>query len=486
LNITCSQTTPSANITVTSATPVTFSWTPASGILGSTTGSTAIFNSANTYTCIITSTTGCKSNAIVTVSSSTTVPSIVPGTATAQAISCTNSVVTIAPIFTPSANLTYTWSGGNILGATNASSVNVSQAGTYSLAVSNPTNGCINNTITVVVVSLNGPPVFTVTSSSSVGISCSPSNSIVSLTAITNSVGYSYLWSTGATSNSISTTTGGNYSVTVTNTLNGCSSIQIINVPNSSISPNLTTASLVQLPCNGGTTTINASSTDNNIIYSWLGAGIINGVNTPTAVINAPGIYTVIATNSITNCKSTQTITANSNSVVASFTANTISGNQPLNVNFNNTSVGATSYTWSFVNNQPTSNETNPNYSFSSGVYTVVLAAQKSNCISTATLEIVVLQGNIKIPEIFTPNGDAYNQFFEIKGLNSYPKATLQVFNRWGNLVYEATPYENNWDGTPNQNSLGKDKLPSSTYYYILDLHVTEFKPFIGFVHITY
>ena len=91
------------------------------------------------------------------------------------------------------------------------------------------------------------------------------------------------------------------------------------------------------------------------------------------------------------------------------------------------------------------------------------------------------------IPEVFTPNGDLYNATFEIKGLDSYPKNSLQIFNRWGNEVYKASPYKNDWVGTPNvAGKTGSDKLPTGTYYYILDLGDDAKTTFKGYVQLQY
>jgi gliding motility-associated-like protein len=67
---------------------------------------------------------------------------------------------------------------------------------------------------------------------------------------------------------------------------------------------------------------------------------------------------------------------------------------------------------------------------------------------------------NIRVPNVFTPNGDGLNDFFEIEDLYLFPNSALKVFDRWGALVYESSNYTNNWDG--------KD-LPGGTYFYIFD-----------------
>ncbi|MFQ5445535.1 MAG: gliding motility-associated C-terminal domain-containing protein [Saprospiraceae bacterium] len=83
----------------------------------------------------------------------------------------------------------------------------------------------------------------------------------------------------------------------------------------------------------------------------------------------------------------------------------------------------------------------------------------------TATVFITVQCTGVEIFNGFSPNGDGVNDFFKIGGLQNYPGHHLQVYNRWGNLVFEATNYQNTWNGT------WKDKdLPDGTYFYYLDL----------------
>ncbi len=63
----------------------------------------------------------------------------------------------------------------------------------------------------------------------------------------------------------------------------------------------------------------------------------------------------------------------------------------------------------------------------------------------------------------FSPNGDGINEYFTIKGIESYPRNTLEVYNRWGNRIFKKTDYQGDWDGT-----WGGLVLPDGTYYYIL------------------
>lgn len=486
-SITCLTSNPSVSVTITSTVPITsYSWGPASGILGATNQSVVTFSAAGVYSGIITAANGCPTNTVITVTSATAAPNLVAGTGTAQSLSCTNSTVTIAPVFTPSNNLTYSWTGSGIVGSTNNSSVQVNQNGNYNLTVTNSLTGCSNTSISISVNGSSIPPNLTVASSSSIGITCQPNTSTVNLTA--NSTGIvTYSWSNGATSSLITTAIPGTYSVTVTDVSSSCSTTSLITVANNTIVPTLTTTANASIPCGGGTVALTANSSNTNVSYSWQGLGIVSGSNTAAAAINSGGVYTVSVIDNVTNCSNTQTVSVSQTSVVAQFTANPIVGPAPLTVNFTNQSTGASSYSWGFGNG--TSSQQNPSNTYSvSGTYTVVLTAVNGACTSTADIVITVQEGLGVIPEVFTPNGDPYNNNFEIKGLDSYPNNSLQVFNRWGNLVYSAKPYKNDWNGVPNvSGKTGSDKLPTGTYYYLLDLGDENVKTtYKGYVQLQY
>lgn len=72
-----------------------------------------------------------------------------------------------------------------------------------------------------------------------------------------------------------------------------------------------------------------------------------------------------------------------------------------------------------------------------------------------------------QIYNLFTPNGDGVNDLWIIDGLSAYPDNSLKILNRWGDVVFEAEPYINDWDG---RSSTENEFLPSATYWYLLEL----------------
>ena len=119
----------------------------------------------------------------------------------------------------------------------------------------------------------------------------------------------------------------------------------------------------------------------------------------------------------------------------------------------------------------------NPNFC-GADEFTYVLC--NDNGCDTATVVIsveCVPAGEVKIYNAFTPNGDGMSDFFRIVNIENFPNNELNVYNRWGNLVYTDRSYKNTWDGTYN----GGD-LPDGTYFY--KLVIEGQKDIAGYVQI--
>ncbi|QPH38867.1 Ig-like domain-containing protein [Pedobacter endophyticus] len=91
--------------------------------------------------------------------------------------------------------------------------------------------------------------------------------------------------------------------------------------------------------------------------------------------------------------------------------------------------------------------------------FTYRLKDAQGNYTNVATVTIKSNFIDLKIPNLFTPNGDGNNDTFEIIGLNQFKENTLVILSRWGNEVYRMNSYQNNWTG---------DGLNEGTYYYLL------------------
>ena len=74
----------------------------------------------------------------------------------------------------------------------------------------------------------------------------------------------------------------------------------------------------------------------------------------------------------------------------------------------------------------------------------------------------------LMIPEAFSPNGDMINDSWEIGNLETFPKAEITIYNRWGQVVWRsARGYPGPWDGNTSRGA----ELPTESYHYVIDLH---------------
>jgi len=94
--------------------------------------------------------------------------------------------------------------------------------------------------------------------------------------------------------------------------------------------------------------------------------------------------------------------------------------------------------------------------------YTLTVTSDKG-CSSSDNVLVKILRTPL-VPNIFSPNGDGIHDKWEIPYLISYPGCTVDIYNRYGQLIYHSVGYDKPWDGTVNGN-----QVPVGTYYYIID-----------------
>lgn len=117
---------------------------------------------------------------------------------------------------------------------------------------------------------------------------------------------------------------------------------------------------------------------------------------------------------------------------------------------------GAQPFEWTYNADLLSFNEETGNWSSQvEGLYTIGLV---DGCGEGGTFELDVRVCDTTIPNIFSPNGDQTNDAFVIDGWQGFPGSRLEVFNRWGTLVYEEDNYQSNWRG---------DDLAEGTYFYM-------------------
>lgn len=274
----------------------------------------------------------------------------------------------------------------------------------------------------------------------------------------------------------------GDYTLTVKDMNNGCTTTTIYPVADGRVYPELTFTSGV-LPCGQIQTTIGVKGTglnDTQVNYFWKAGSAsssstgVNGKSTYT--VTQTGIYYATITNIANGCVKTGSTLVVGDSLIASFDASPVSGYAPLNVTFyNNSSTSANdsqgiTALWDFGNGRDTTTNASflsPSTTYlNSGTYTVVLYANKGNCLDSSMKFITVeIPSELTIPNIFTPNGDGVNDIYFLK-TSSLTEIKAVVYDRWGHIVYELDSTNGNiaWDG---KNQYGKD-CAEGVYYYLI------------------
>lgn len=253
----------------------------------------------------------------------------------------------------------------------------------------------------------------------------------------------------------------GTYSVTATSAV-GCTASASTNVVVIE-SPTATAGGNVSI-CEGGATNLFASG---GVAYNWLPPTGLSNANsaTPSASPADTTIYMVVVTNA-KGCTDTAYTTVNIwHKPVANAGANKeIMEGQ--SVQLNGTAGGTNlNYSWSPILNIDNFRSLTPQVSPTDDV-TYTLTVQSGFGCGIATDDVFVrVFKKLLIPNAFSPNGDGINDSWLIKNLNTYPEATVKVFNRYGQPVFASSGGQGSWLGTLN----GKP-LPVATYYYVIDI----------------
>ena len=365
--LTCS--TPTINLTGTGG--GTYSWFDGSSVIGTT--ATVTVSAANTYILTVTGANGCDATTSITITDnfSTPTPSI---NASNTILTCNTTSITLVA----SGGGTYAWTGGST-----AASLVVTTPGSYTVTVTSP-NGCTATANQVITQNIT-VPTASISSTNNGQLTCA----VTSIT-LTATGGGSYLWSTGATTASISVAAPGTYSVTVTSP-NGCTATasqvvtQNITAPTVAITPPSTTV----LTC--ATTSLSLVSTGGTS-YSWSN-GTANVGNNATLSVTLPGTYTTTVTGA-NGCTATAsiTITQNSTPPPANINPPTSTELNCTTTSITLTATGGVSYSWS---NGTAVLGTNASLTVTTpGTYTVTVTAA-IGC--TATASQIITQ-NIAAP----------------------------------------------------------------------------------------
>lgn len=359
-------------------------------------------------------------------------------------------------ILTATGGTTYQWSGGNTPNqATNTFTI----SGTYSVIVTNA-EGCsttVSKTITIgagqtdISGNINGCNTVTLTASG----------------------GATYQWDGGSTPNQATNTfsTSGTYNVIITDA-NGCvSSQQRIVTVTPSVSSSISIAASTTNICRGSLirfmpTYANAGSSPT---FKWFRNGTqvaISQIYTTTSLQNNDEISCeIIGSNTCSLPAASNKIQITVNDLpTVSFESDIIIESDGPKVLSPQVSASAISYSWFPITGLDNPRIKNPqaNPEFTTE-YTLTVTGS-GGCSAEATIKVTVLK-DIFIPNVFSPNGDGKNDQWVIRNISDYVGTKVQIFNRYGQKVFQNDNFTTPWDGI-----LSGKPLPVGNYYYILDL----------------
>jgi gliding motility-associated-like protein len=249
----------------------------------------------------------------------------------------------------------------------------------------------------------------------------------------------SYLWSTGETTSSINVQppTSTSYSVTGTDA-NGCSNADtvVVNVHQLPV----VDAGADQNICQGDNITLSATGASS---YLWTPGG-----NGQSIVVAPTSTTTYLVTGTDTwGCEDDDDMTVNvfADPIVSAMPSEICAGEQALL-----TASGAITYSWQPGGMTGDSVTVTP---LVTTTYTVT-GMDVNGCENASTVVVTVLtdcpkaEPIIKIPTAFTPNADGLNDIFRIEESQNFTLTSLRIYNRWGEVIFEALDIMEGWDGT--------------------------------------
>ena len=380
---------------------------------------------------------------------------------TSQNVTCNNSNNGSATVNVVAGNppYTYLWSNGQ----TSSQIVNIT-AGTYSVTVTDG-NGCTSTSQTTITQPQPITATYNITNVGCFGAS----TGAITISPLGGTAPYSYTWSNGASTQTVTNLSSGTYSVTITDANNCTHIVNNITISQPANPLTIVLDSIRNASCygaNNGIIIVHGTGGTPPYQYLWS-----NNATTASIAFLTANTYTVTVTDA-NGCSSTftTTITQPPAIVVHSNITNAScnygkDGKIELEV-----TGGVAPYTYNWSNNTTQPNNVN----IGSGNYAVTIT-DNTNC--TYTTNFLVKAADIDcilIPDLITPNGDGVNDRFEIKGIQYFDKVDIEIYSRWGSKIfsfsgsgYEYLDPSKQWDGTYKD----KEKCSPCSFVYIVNVY---------------
>ncbi len=372
--------------------------------------------STSSYTVVVTNPAGCADTAIVNI---VVAPLLV--VSVSNATICAGQTATLSA----SGGVNYSWNTG---ATTSSVQVNPAFSNSYTVTVSNA-SGCSG--IAIATVSVSPAPVVSVAGATI----CSGQSA-----TLTASGGTNYSWNTGQTTAFIIVSTTSSYSVTATNA-NGCTATATVSVL--VVPPPVPSVSNATI-CAGQTGTLTAMG---GATYSWN-----TGATTNSISVSSAGNYSVIVSIGSCSASATGSLSVNPRPTANAGTDITITAGQTTTL----TASGGGNYMWDTGNSNAAIN-VSPG---STTLYCVVIT-NLSGCSDTSCVTVFVEpvppvdcsaadKEKLFLPTAFSPNADGENEVIKIffGYMECIKTFRLEIYNRWGEMVFEAEDPVAVWDGS--------------------------------------
>ena len=228
-------------------------------------------------------------------------------------------------------------------------------------------------------------------------------------------------------------------------------------------------------------TFINQSDVDANASYFWdFGDGTSSTMMNPTHLYESDGLYPVtLVIETTLGCQDTLSLTlqdlVNTHpKPQADFSVDKYHSDIcNAEIRFTNTSQGATDFFYFFDDGEANTTEANPSHDYRTGGMRrpSLIVTSEFGCTDTVYQEVFIEPFSVYAPNAFTPNGDEFNTTFLPVANLEIGDWQLEIFNRWGELIFTSLDSNFGWDGTTQTGELS----PNGTY--IWQLHYTPCDP---------
>ncbi len=216
-----------------------------------------------------------------------------------------------------------------------------------------------------------------------------------------------------------------------------------------------------QAICMGSSITLNASG---GTKYTWSPPATLNNdsIANPVASPTVTTTYTVMVSNRACSVKDSETVVINSKPIIVACCNTTIDEGQSVALSLNPLTNGDT-YDWTPNSGLTCNTCADPTASPDVTTNYYITITDSAGCTTTDTVTIDINCGGLFVPQAFSPNGDGQNDVLYVRD-NCIKYLNFQVFDRWGNRVFETNDKSNGWDGRYKGAAMN-----TGSYVYYLD-----------------